>query len=409
MRILFLSAWCPLPADNGSKLRITHLLRELSRQHQVDLLAFAPEPPGDAALRALRNLCAGVELIPETPFAGRAGGPLRGLLSSQPRSIVANHSPRMANVVRQRDEKQYQLVIASQMHMAPYAMLMQHTPRLLEEVELATLQEQYHTQHRLRSRLRYGLTWWKTRRYVAGLLRQFAGATVVSERELAIIRPLAPAGMPLAVVPNGVDVAVCAQDFGPPENDTLIYPGALSYDANFDAMAYFMGAILPQVRAARPDARLRITGRATPAQQAALPRAEGVEFTGYLDDVRPAVARAWAEVVPLRKGGGTRLKVLEALALGTPVVSTSKGIEGLAIEPGRHALVADTPAEFAAATSRLLSRPELRAQLAEAGRRLARERYDWQASGQRLNELVHIVNCRLQIADHAGRTPIQPF
>jgi len=166
---------------------------------------------------------------------------------------------------------------------------------------------------------------------------------------------------------------------------------ALSYDANFDAMDYFLGAILPQVQAARPDARLRITGRATPALVAALPRAEGVEFTGYLDDVRPAVARAWAEVVPLRKGGGTRLKVLEALALGTPVVSTSKGIEGLALEDGRHVLVADSSADFAAATARLLGEPDLRARLAAAGRQTAREHYDWQASGQRLNELVTVL------------------
>jgi polysaccharide biosynthesis protein PslH len=388
MRILFLSAWCPLPADNGSKLRITHLLRELARQHQVDLLTFAPEPPDAVALRALKDMCAGVELLTETPFAERAGGRLSGLLSPRPRSVVANHSPRMATAAQRRDKHHYDVVIASQIHMAPYALLLHNTPRLLEEIELSPLYEQYISQHRLRARLRYGLTWWKTRRYVASLLRHFAGASVVSERELAIIRPLAPADLPLAVVPNGVDVAACMQDFGPPENDTLIYPGALSYDANFDAMDYFLGAILPQVQAVRPDARLRITGRATSAQLAALPRAQGVEFTGYLDDVRPAVARAWAEVVPLRKGGGTRLKVLEALALGTPVVSTSKGIEGLALEPGQHALVADTPTEFAAATAKLLGQPALRAQLAEAGRRVARERFDWQASGQQLNDLT---------------------
>ena len=264
MRILFLSAWCPLPADNGSKLRISYLLRELARRHEIDLLSFAPEPPGEAALRALKDMCAGVELLPETPFTGRPAGRLRGLLSPLPRSVVTNHSACMTAAVQQRATQHYDLVIASQLHMAPYALLRPGTPRLLEELELAILHEQFYSASRLRSRLRYGLTWWKTRRYVAGLLRQFDGATVVSERELAIIRPLAPGGLPLVVVPNGVDVAACAHDFGPPESDTLIYPGALSYDANFDAMDYFLGAILPQVKAARPDTRLRITGRATP-------------------------------------------------------------------------------------------------------------------------------------------------
>src|SRR5262245_22366112 len=101
-RLLFLSAWCPLPADNGSKLRIFHLLRELATQHEVDLLSFAPEPPGDGALRQLREICAAVELLHETPFAGRAAGRLRGLFSAVPRSVVANHSAAMAAAVRAR-------------------------------------------------------------------------------------------------------------------------------------------------------------------------------------------------------------------------------------------------------------------------------------------------------------------
>jgi glycosyltransferase involved in cell wall biosynthesis len=143
--------------------------------------------------------------------------------------------------------------------------------------------------------------------------------------------------------------------------------------------------------------RLWVTGRAAPEQIAALPVADGVEFTGYLDDVRPAVARAWAEVVPLRKGGGTRLKVLEALALGTPVVSTSKGVEGLDLEDGRHVLVADTADAFAAATERLLGQPELRARLGEAGRQVVRQRYDWRAIGAGLDDLAH------EIARHKGQ------
>jgi glycosyltransferase involved in cell wall biosynthesis len=394
-RLLFLSAWCPLPADNGSKLRISYLLRELARQHDVELLSFAPEPPGDTALRELHEICASVELLPETPFAGRAGGRLRGLFSAAPRSVLANHSQAMAAAVRARAGRRYDVVIASELHMAPYALLLD-APRLLEEVELTILREQHATQARLPGRVRYGLTWWKARRYVAGLLRQFAGATVVSERERALLQPLAPAQLGLVVVPNGVDMAACSGSFGDPQADTLIYPGALSYDANFDAVAHFLGAIWPRLRAARPGVRLRVTGRATPEQIAALPSADGVEFTGYLDDVRPAVARAWAEVVPLRKGGGTRLKVLEALALGTPVVSTSKGVEGLELEDERHVLVADTAEAFAAATERLLGQPELRASLAAAGRQAVRERYDWRTIGARLNDLVY------EVARHKG-------
>jgi len=214
-----------------------------------------------------------------------------------------------------------------------------------------------------------------------------AVATVVSATEEHLAKQIAPPGMPLVVVPNGVDTAELAGDFGSPEPNTLIYPGALSYDANHDAMAYFLSAVLPLIRRERPDVRLRVTGRATPSQIATLPNTEGVEFTGYLDDVRPAVARAWAEVVPLRKGGGTRLKVLEALALGTPVISTSKGVEGLVLQPGRDVLVADTPADFAAQTLRLLRSPALRADMAAHGRRTVAS-YDWSRSVDKLCALI---------------------
>jgi glycosyltransferase involved in cell wall biosynthesis len=193
--------------------------------------------------------------------------------------------------------------------------------------------------------------------------------------------------MPIAIIPNGADVAGALTAQATPEPDTLIYPGALSYDANYDAMLHFVHAILPRIRAQRPQVRLRITGWVTAEQQAAL-AADGVEWTGYVPDVRPLVARAWSEVVPLRLGGGTRLKVLEALALGTPVVSTSKGVEGLELEPEQHLLLADTPAEFARATLRLLAEPALRARLAVAGRQIVRANYDWRQIGGQLNQLL---------------------
>jgi glycosyltransferase involved in cell wall biosynthesis len=388
MHILFLSAWSPLPADSGSKLRISSLLRELAGQHQVDLLAFEPEPADIDSLDRLQQICCAVELVPESPFAGRALGQVRGLLSARPRSEVANYSPAMAAAVERRAGCGYDLVIASELHMAPYALLVPDTPRLLEGVDLGRLRDQYVDQRRPLSRVRYGLTWWKARRRLAALLQHFVAATVVSDEELALVQPLAPRHVVLEVIPNGVDVEACAGSFANPEADTLVYPGALSYEANFDAVLYFARTILPLIRFQRPGVRLRVTGRATPEEIAALASDEGIEFTGYLQDVRPSVACSWAEVVPLRKGGGTRLKVLEALALGTPVVSTSKGVQGLDLEAGRHALVADSAAEFARATVELLGKPELRQRLAAAGRQRVRERYDWRAIGRALDELI---------------------
>lgn len=395
MRILFLSAWCPWPADNGSKLRIYHLLRGLSQRHEVDLLTFCPAALTAEQARVLRAACRDVALVPETPFAGRRLARALGLLSPRPRSLAGNFSAAMAGLVRQRcAARRYDVVVASQLHMAPYALLAGGARKVLEELELAPIYEQYARAARRASRLRHGLTWWKTSRYVGGLLGRFAGVSVASDAERALADRQLPhrrgvARPKIAVIPNGVDVAAHACAFGPPEPDTLIYPGALSYQANFDAVAHFLGAILPLIRRERPAARLLVTGHAAAERIAALPADAGVEFTGYLDDVRPAVARAWAEVVPLREGGGTRLKVLEALALGTPVISTSKGVEGLDLVAGRDVLVADTPAEFAAQTLRLLASADLRARLAAHGQRAAAG-YDWSQSVRALELMLEL-------------------
>lgn len=391
MNILFLSAWCPWPADNGSKLRIYHLLRGLSQRHQVDLLCFAPDPLAPAHEQHLQALCRQVGLLRATPFAARRAGRLLGALSPRPRSVVGNYNREMAaRVCQSVAQRRYDVVVASQLHMAPYALQALGVPRVLEELELTGLYEQYSAEQRQRLRLRHWLTWLKARHYVATILGQFSGVSFASAGEQDLVgRAIAPSALQ-AVVPNGVSLAQCQDTYGSAQEDVLVYPGALSYDANFDAVRFFLTDIFPRIRRARPQTRLRVTGHAAPELVAALPQVEGVEYTGYLDDVRPAIADAWAQVVPLRKGGGTRLKVLEALALGTPVVSTHKGVEGLDLAHGSEVLVADNAAEFAAHTVRLLESPALRQDLATRGRHAA-GRYDWAKSVDRLEALLNQV------------------
>jgi polysaccharide biosynthesis protein PslH len=179
--------------------------------------------------------------------------------------------------------------------------------------------------------------------------------------------------------------------------DTIVHAGALSYSANLDAMGYFLADIFPGVRAAADRVLLRVTGTAPPAALAALPRSPGVEFTGYLADVRPTIAQSWASVVPLRRGGGTRLKILESMALGTPVVATPKGAEGLDVADGQELLIGADPGAFARAVIALLQSPDLRARLARAGRRRVETTYNWREVGRDL--------CPLVEGMEPGRTP----
>jgi len=390
VKVLFLSSWFPFPPDNGSRLRVFNLIKQLSKEHDISLLAFSRD--GEVAqdrLEVMGRFCSTVQTVPLAPFKSGGFRAILGFLSPSPRSFVDRYSWRMKRLVEQAQGRQdLSVVVASQVDVAPYATILREVPRILEEVELAVSRDKYRNESRVDRRVRHGLTWWKTRRFVAPLLRQFDGCTVVSQQERANVLSIVPDHRHVEVVPNGVDLDHYRGDFGPPEANTLIFPGALTYDANLDAMEFFVGQVFPLVKARRPRTTLRITGKTRGMDLNRLALDGGVILTGYLDDVRPTVAQSWACVAPLRVGGGTRLKILEAMALGTPVVATSKGAEGLEVTPGKDILVADEPAEFADAVARLLGDASLREELAANGRRLVRERYGWGGIAERLEQLM---------------------
>lgn len=400
MRVLVLSTWWPEPADNGSRMRIMHLLRHLAARHEVDLIACTQGPAHLAQRDELQRICASVTAVE------RPGRPLRltdhliSVFVPEPASVRATWSVELVRAVEEATQRRRpEAVVAFEIDMAPYALRVKGAPRILEELELAYLLEHYRRQRSLYRRLRYLLTALQHRRYVARLLPAFDAVTVVSEREASLTRELARAApVEIVVIPNGADLDDCQHYRYTPEPDTLIYPGALTYAANFDAVSFFLTAIFPLIKRQRPAVIFRVTGHNTPEQQAALATYEGLVLTGYVEDVRALIARSAVEVVPLREGGGTRLKILEALALGTPVVSTSKGAEGLNLVPGQDLLIADTPADFAAAVVRLLASPDERARLSVNGRRAVAAQYDWRSIGTRFVDLVEAVAARRSLA-----------
>ncbi len=396
MKILFCSRWFPYPPDNGSKIRVFNLIKQLSSRHEVYLVSFTSEKLPDERVAAIRHYCQGLDVAYYKPFRPGRLKALLGFFSRRPRSVVDTYQIEMQRLVeRVGRERSFDAVVASQSDMALYALALPNLPKIFEEVELTTLYERFVTERRPLKKLRNGLTWWKLSRYMAGLLRAFDGCTVVSETEREWVLQVSSGYDPIGIVPNGVDVAHYAKDFGFPEADTLVYSGALTYDANFDAVDFFLREVFPLIQAKRPQTKLFITGKLDNVPIDRLPANSGVVFTGYLNDIRPRVARSWVSIVPLRIGGGTRLKILEALALGTPVVATSKGAEGLDLAPGRDLLIADDPSDFAAAVLRLLQDAKLREILSNNGR-LAIKKYDWHTIGQNFCDFVEKIAVRGQ-------------
>jgi glycosyltransferase involved in cell wall biosynthesis len=388
MRLLFISRWYPVPADNGSRLRIYNIIKQLHARHEIDLISFTSEPVSQDQLAAMQHYCTKVEVVPYRSFQPNRRQAVYGYFDRRPRSVVDTYSEQMAELIcRVQRSRRYDAVIASQIDTAAYARAFRDTPRILEELELASLYERYSRESRPLRKLRAGLTWWKLASYVSDLLGDFVGCTVASCQELRHTIRLASVGCPVSVIPNGVDLTSYRGEWGSPQPDVLVYSGALTYGANLDAVTYFLSQIFPQIRAEHPNTRLQITGSTQGVPVAQLGGDPAVRFTGYLKDVRPAIAGSWASIVPLRVGGGTRLKILESLALGTPVIATSKGAEGLNLVPGRDLLIADTPDEFARAVIRLLGDPELRSQLSFQGRQ-AVAAYDWEIIGPQLSDFI---------------------
>jgi glycosyltransferase involved in cell wall biosynthesis len=386
VKLFALTTWCPYPMVNGSTLRMYHLLRALASRYEVELVTFsAPAAPDAAAVAHLRTFCHEVTVIPKSPFVAlRESG--AALLSGTPRSLVATDDPDVRALVRRRAAGA-SAAIGFALHAARY-LEESPGPRIFEEAEPGQIAGQLaHAANALR-RFRLHLTWRKQARYLAQLARGMAAVTVASAAERDRLVGIGVPADKVHLVPNGADGADLSRPRVVETPPRLIYSGAVTYAPNLEAVVWFQNQVMPRLRASRPDPSLWVTGDTGTIPLERLPHRDRVHFTGRLPDVKGAVAGSAIAVVPLQTGGGTRLKVLEALALGTPVVSTSKGVEGIDLTDGVHALVADTPEAFAAAILRVLDDSDLAARLSAAGRALIADTYTWDAIGRRLVDVV---------------------
>ena len=400
MKILFLSTWFPYPPNNGSRIRAKYLVQALSHRHKVVLAAFDREwrqkKDGPSERREVVD---GVEVIavPVDPFRYVSAPPLAKFVSPIP--LACWPSAAMRRVVHHLSAAaQYDVVVAFQTPVASYARAVGEIPRVFDiDVSLSYERHQaWLDTHSTLQRFRHWASWKKTHRYERRLITGFDACTVVAQEELKFVRQtFQDTGAQFHLSENGVDCTHNGVGYAPKIPSSLVYNGALTYSANHDAMQYFLAEIYPLIRQQYPEVLLTITGSTSGVDLSDLALDQAVRLTGYVDDVRLPVAEATVCVIPIRQGGGTRLKILEAMALGTPVVSTTKGAEGLDVTPGRDILIADEPAEFAALVTHLLQDHALRQQLAENARRLVEERYDWSEIGQRFVDLVE---------DVAGRT-----
>jgi len=386
MQIMMLSPYIPWPLNGGPPIRIYYVLRELVRLgHEVVLLA-GHNGPSLPATHPLRTLCREIATY-QPPSSARSGAPfvsaLRSLASPLP-YVAARFGARhiRESIQRIAQKHQFDLIWANFAFMA-YAVppeLCRSTPLVLDEHESeGLLWRQYWRHGSLAKRAFAVINLIKLPAFQKRLMSQVAAVLSNSEREADFTRRYAPPRVQVWAVPNGVDTEVFApaQTDGIRKNAILLCSGLTVY-RNRAAALWFARRMFPKIRREVPDAEFWIVGSHPNRGIWRLAETPGIYVTGAVEDVRPYYAMAKVAVAPYRYGEGTKIKVVEAMACGTPVVSTSTGCQGLDVIDGKHLLIADNEADFSRRVVELLRDPERAQALAAAARALAVEKYSWQ-------------------------------
>ena len=391
MRVLYFSPRDCWPVTTGARVRDFHLASQLASNATLVYLGFVTGEERRERLEPLRNS--------EVVLVRRSGGYapvhlVRGLVGPHPITVLNYTSPRMMVALEQllRGEA-FDVIQIEGVHLfayvrrirelAPRARLISDWHNIESELLARYAENAPGSARRLYARRTVSLL----RRLERQLLDLCDAHTVCSERERGILLEQAPSAR-IEVIGNGVDAGFFSPaSAGQEPRRTLVFVGSMDYHANIDAALYFAREIWPRIRARRPDLEFVVVG-SRPAPEVLELRAQpGITVTGTVDDIRPYYASALAVVVPLRVGSGTRLKVLEAMAAGAPVISTTLGAEGLAVTPEENILIADSPTEMAGRAATLEAGSPGWHKLAQNGRALVAEQYDWSIIGAKLQRL----------------------
>ena len=391
-RILFLTPQLPYPPQQGTAIRNYNLIAQVAQRHEVHLLSFVEGPTDTIDPGPLQKLCASVHAVP-LPQRSHWRRLQTVLTSPLPDIVHRLHSalfyPKLEQVVR--DIAPLDVIESEGLEMAEYGLHAAHTaaapvPRLVYDAHNAeyVLQKRIYESDSRQPRRWPGalyswIQWQKLRRYEAGVCRQAQQVLACSAADADALARLVP-GLKAAIIPNGVDTdhyrpgIVSPLPLGP---QSLVFTGKMDFRPNVDAVLWFGSSVLPIIRQTLPQAHLYVVGRNPHPRLEPLRDKPGITLTGFVEDVRPYVAAAAVYVVPLLTGGGTRLKVLEAMAMGKAIVSTRLGCEGIDATPGRDIVLTDEAADMAAQVIALLGEPARGEALGRSARLFVERHFDW--------------------------------
>jgi sugar transferase (PEP-CTERM/EpsH1 system associated) len=406
MKILLTLPGPLFPADTGGKIRSLNIFSRLAKKAEVHAVSFA-EPARDAAgIAEMKRIFASYTPVCRIEARKYSATFYSELLTNQfsswPYFLAKCNTPSFRRVVGElAGSKRFDLVFCDFLQTAAPLRELIARPKVVFEhnVEFSLRKRKWQQEQQPLRRLVYGAEWKKTRRIEADVCRSFDHVITVSdddqhtlEREFGITRS--------STIPTGVDTDFFRPYSQRPQRGRMVFVGSMDWDPNEDGAAWFLRDIYPRIRKAVPDASFAIVGRApSPRLRAIAEREPGVEITGRVPDVRPHLANAEVVVVPLRVGGGTRIKIPEAMAMAKAVVSTPIGAEGLPFHDGRQIRIAEQPEQFARAVIELLKDAPLRNSIAQAARDEVVNHHGWEPVVARVE---HILEHVMRQSKHAS-------
>jgi sugar transferase (PEP-CTERM/EpsH1 system associated) len=392
MKILVIDEEFPFPLISGKRIRTFNLTRNLAQSSDVSYLAYGHEGSDEFNFLEDNN----VTPIAVRPPDRRQSGIkfyvrlFLNLFSSYP-FIVTSH------FTRRFQEKLYQLVREQKYDVlicewTPYAVFVQKIKNVKKVIVAHNIESSIWKRYEANEtkalrKLYISIQRKKVENFEKACFQWADGATAVSPQEANQLSTYNIEYRP-AVIDNGVDTEFFKATHNDGDHNQLVFTGAMDWRPNQDAALYFVDEILPLIKKAKPDIKVTFVGKDPSKSVMDLGTRDDVAVTGTVDDVRPFISNAAVYIVPLRIGGGSRLKILEAMAMGKAVVSTSVGAEGLYVSNDKDILLRDSPRDFADAVIELLDRPDLRHELAVNALKLVHEHYDWHSIGKRLNNYL---------------------
>jgi glycosyltransferase involved in cell wall biosynthesis len=390
MKILNILPYSPVPPHFGGALRIFHLLHYMVKHHDVSVIAYGDQASGEAIRRAYPGGLREIVMVPPPPrLYGkmRRWGQFSAILRGRSATSMAFYSPGMQKAIdRFLVRERFDIIQMENYPLGFYNLGDQGALHVMDAQNV-----EYDSAHRIANASPSSLRRWfyereamSIRREETAIYRKQSGVLLTSDRDRSLLEADLPE-VPKFVVPNGVDLSYFQPGGGRIEPASLVFTGSMNYYPNTDGVLYFLSEIFPLIRKVVPNVRFYAVGISPPKSLLRL-RSDSIVVTGAVDDVRPFVERSAVYVVPLRMGGGTRLKVLEAMAMQKPVVTTTVGCEGVQVRHNESVLIANDPSSFAASVAELLNNRTLAARLQANGYEIVRSHYTWEVVGDRLGD-----------------------